>query len=114
MSYPRSLPKTVAIRSHEASDERRILRSTYSRRDPHAVIIVTCSEPSLPLALPVGPGSQPSRSLLRLRHKPIAYSPHRLQVLGLRRILFNVPPEPHHKIIDGAGVGIFAQSPHIF
>src|ERR1039458_2561267 len=48
--------------------------------------------------------------LLRLRHKAIAHSPHRLQVLRLRRILFYVPPQPHHKNIDSAGFGIFAQS----
>src|SRR6266852_6480585 len=65
------------------------------------------------------PPRQPPRRrrytfLLRFRHKAVAYATHGLQVFGLRRVLFDIAAQTHHKIIDRAGVGIFVQSPDFF
>src|SRR5260221_694989 len=59
-------------------------------------------------------GDQLMSVLLRLRHEPISNSPHGLQMLRTRWIFFDVPPQPHHKVIDSPRIGVFVQSPHIF
>ena len=52
--------------------------------------------------------------LFRIRQKPVSHAAHRQQVPRLRGIVFNVAPQPHHKIVDGARVGVLVQAPDFF
>src|ERR1035441_8958655 len=44
----------------------------------------------------------------------IPHSAYGQQVLGMRRVLLDVFTQSHNKIIDGARVGIFVQTPNLF
>src|SRR5579862_242321 len=51
---------------------------------------------------------------LRLRQKLVSHTPHRHQMSRIPGIILDIPPQPHHKIINRAGVGVFVQPPHLF
>ena len=52
--------------------------------------------------------------LLWIRQKPITNSPHRQQMPRLRGIVFDVAPQPHHEVVNGARIGVFVQSLDLF
>src|ERR1700694_970810 len=49
----------------------------------------------------------------RFGHKLISETANGEQVTRLGRLLLDIPAEPHDEVIDGAGVGIFMESPDL-
>src|SRR6185312_13562327 len=51
---------------------------------------------------------------LRLRHEAITHAANRQQMSRFRRIVFDIAAQANDEIVDGAGVGVFVQSPYFF
>ncbi len=53
-----------------------------------------------------------SYSSFRRSHEAVSDAAHCHQMAGMRGIVFDITPQAHDEVVDGARVGVFAQAPH--
>src|SRR5713101_5298530 len=53
------------------------------------------------------------RPLVRVGHEAVAHAADRLEVAWARRLVFEIPPQPHDEVVDRARVGVLAYAPHL-
>ena len=68
---------------------------------------------SFPILIAVTSLKTPASRFIGLWNEAIAYAADRQQMSWLSGIVFNVTPQANDEIVDGAGVCVLVQIPHL-